>query len=359
MTLHVFNPEHEHALAADLAVFTPPHAARQLRSDLSFLPALWAEDGDVVIVDNVSLARERWMNVKLQRRPDVSFATLGSVKEFFSCGKEVSVSPWGWDKTIRTTLLRAGVPAEMMPSEEALAVVRRLSNRSLAVRMLTFLADGEGLTGYACVCETYEDVCRFLARHGEIVVKAPWSCSGRGVRYITEGALTDNDSHWIQRVISLQGSVVAEVRCRKEVDFAVEFMAERDGSVRAMGLSLFTTSGSAYTGNVLATEEEKRCHIAEYLPLERLDSVIRRIERLLADSISGAYVGPLGVDMMVTAGDCGAYSTLYHLNPCVEINLRRTMGHVALALSERGQRGVMGITYEDKSYNITLTNNIL
>ncbi len=359
MTLHVFNPEHEHALAADLAVFTPPHAARQLRSDLSFLPALWAEDGDVVIVDDVSMARKRWQNVRLQHRLDVSFATLGNIGEHFSCGQKVSVSPWGWDKTLRTTLLRAGVPAAMMPSEETLAIIRRLSNRSLAVRMLTLLADGEGLTGDACVCNTYEDVCRYLARHGEIVVKAPWSCSGRGVRYVTEGALTDNDSHWIQRIISQQGSVVAEVRCRKKLDFAVEFMAEEDGSVRAMGLSLFTTSGSAYTGNMLATEEEKRCRIAEYLPLERLDSVTRRIEQFLADSISGVYVGPLGVDMMVTAGDCETDSTQYQLNPCVEINLRRTMGHVALALSERGQRGVMGITYEDKSYNITLTNNNL
>ena len=52
MTLHIFNPEHDIALAANLANFTAPHAGRQLRHDLGFIPALWAEEGDSVLVDN-------------------------------------------------------------------------------------------------------------------------------------------------------------------------------------------------------------------------------------------------------------------------------------------------------------------
>ena len=41
MKLHIFNPEHDLALAANLKQFTAPHAGRQLRSDLAFIPALW------------------------------------------------------------------------------------------------------------------------------------------------------------------------------------------------------------------------------------------------------------------------------------------------------------------------------
>ena len=47
MTLHIFNPEHDIALASGLANFTAPHAGRQLRHDLGFLPAIWAQEGDV------------------------------------------------------------------------------------------------------------------------------------------------------------------------------------------------------------------------------------------------------------------------------------------------------------------------
>ena len=53
-----------------------------------------------------------------------------------------------------------------------------------------------------------------------------------------------------------------------------------------------------------------------------------------------SYTGPFGVDMMVVAGEKG-----FLLHPCVEINLRRTMGHAALALTpvEDGLRYVMRI----------------
>ena len=52
MTIHIFNPEHDIALSMNADRFTPPHNVRQLRSDMAFLPSLWAEEGDVVIVDD-------------------------------------------------------------------------------------------------------------------------------------------------------------------------------------------------------------------------------------------------------------------------------------------------------------------
>ena len=59
MILHVFNPEHDLALASGLGNFTAPHAGRQLHSDLDFLPALWARGGDAVLVGNADAAFRR------------------------------------------------------------------------------------------------------------------------------------------------------------------------------------------------------------------------------------------------------------------------------------------------------------
>ena len=359
VTIHIFNPEHDHALAANLARFTPPRAARLLRSQLAFLPALWAEDGDIVVAEDVAAAENAYRELKLKVRPEVVFTTLGSVRKLLADYDKVEVKPWGWDITIRETLLRAGIPAEVMPREEALAEVRALSNRRTAVELLEHLRGSEYTTGISRVCDTYEEVRTFLKEYHDIVLKAPWSCSGRGVRNLNIATISENTQLWAEGVLRQQKSIIAEMRCAKVADFAVEFNAEADGSVKAVGLSLFATAGGAYTGNLLASEENKRASIAKYIPLTVLDDVTREIERYLSHCIGGVYTGPFGVDMMVVEGDGDAATPRYLLNPCVEINLRRTMGHMALALSRHGHRGMMDIKFENNAYKIILTNKNL
>ena len=63
MKLHVFNPEHDLALAANLSNFTAPHAGRKLRADLGCLPALWADEDDVVLVENIEQAKKTYAAV--------------------------------------------------------------------------------------------------------------------------------------------------------------------------------------------------------------------------------------------------------------------------------------------------------
>ena len=56
MKCFVFNPEHDIALSVNSEFWTAPHAGRQLRSDLGWLPAIWGEKGDVILVDDVESA---------------------------------------------------------------------------------------------------------------------------------------------------------------------------------------------------------------------------------------------------------------------------------------------------------------
>ena len=63
MKLHIFNPEHDTALAANKAPFTPPHAARQLHHDLGFISAVWADEVDLVVVDDKGSAKEAWKRI--------------------------------------------------------------------------------------------------------------------------------------------------------------------------------------------------------------------------------------------------------------------------------------------------------
>ena len=103
MVLHVFNPEHDLALASGLSNFTAPHAGRRLRADLGYLPALWAGDDDCVLVEHVEQARRAYGRLR---------ARVGGAPKRFVDKTQLSrlaidrVEPWGWDMALRATLIR-------------------------------------------------------------------------------------------------------------------------------------------------------------------------------------------------------------------------------------------------------------
>ena len=133
----------------------------------------------------------------------------------------------------------------------------------------------------------------------------------------------------------------------KVKDFAMEFYSDGQGNVSYLGLSLFHTVNGAYTGNILAHEEVKREMIIRYVSTDTLQQVQERIKVLTGAMYKGRYKGPFGIDMMVVATD---EKDGFLLHPCVEINLRRTMGHVALSIPPfaDGYARVMQIVLTDK-----------
>lgn len=349
-TIYIFNPDHDLALAANQKNFTPPHAGRQLRSDLGYLPALWAKNGDIILVEDKACAMNGYRKLKLNYRPNVTFIDYSELKALMKSGGQFVFQPWGWNIALCDRLERAGVPASLMPSRAALDTIRQLSSRHLAVKLLDHLEAIDGVIGFSRPCYTYEELLIFLDNNEDIVAKAPWSSSGRGVRYMNRDTVDFNALQWVNNTIIRQGSIIAEIRCNKVHDFAVEFMANPDGTVKACGLSVFKTERGAYTGNLLDTEEKKREWLSRYVVPEFMDKIVREIELFLQENIRGQYVGPLGVDMMITSPD-------FLLNPCIEINLRCTMGHVALALSNMGHTGSMRIDYENRTYKLRLIQN--
>ena len=349
MVLHIFNPEHDIALAANLSNFTAPHAGRQLRHDLGYLPALWADGNDYVLVENVEDARRDFARV--MHRTFDRFVDKRQLAKL----DITRVEPWGWDLSLRSFLLRYGVKA--VPTEEEIAMMRELSHRKYAVDLLREL-EFEGTTGKSWRTDLMSEVEQSLQSYRRIVVKAPWSSSGRGVRFL-DNSLNDYQRRWIKNVIASQGSVVIETYCHKVKDFGMEFESDGKGTVRYLGLSLFHTQNGAYTGNVLAMEDEKQEIINRYISEDLLNSVREKICTILGALYKGKYAGPFGVDMMVVRGDDNVQSSMFNgpflLNPCVEINLRRTMGHVALELSKQCPSGhVMRVDYSDNTYKLKI-----
>ena len=340
MKLLVFNPEHDLALAANLSNFTAPHAGRQLRTDLGYISAVWAATDDRVLVENVEDAERRFL--RLMRRPFSRFIDKDQIRRY----DFTAVDVWGWDLAIRASLLRWGVDARLMPIATQIDAIRQLSHRRYAMQLLNNL-QMSGTIGDACETDR-------LHSGEHLVVKAPWSSSGRGVRFI-DGTMNIYDSGWLRHVIEKQGSVMVEPYYNKVKDFGMEFLSDGRGAVSYVGLSLFQTSNGAYTGNILADEEEKEAMISRYIPVDLLKTVQGKICDFMGVLLKDRYVGAFGIDMMVVRREDGDG---FLLHPCVEINLRRTMGHVAISLTEHCSAlpRLMKIEYNSNIYKLRISN---
>lgn len=347
MKLLVFNPEHDLALAANLSNFTAPHAGRQLRADLGFIPAIWAAANDFVLVENVEDAERRFL--RLTRRPFGRFIA----KELLCKLQFSAVDVWGWDLAIRAYLLRWGVDAAVMPTVTQIDAIRQLSHRRYAMQLLERL-QMPGTIGRSCETDQMEMIADRLQSGEHLVVKAPWSSSGRGVRFM-EGDMNIYDNGWVRHVIEKQGSVMVEPYYNKVKDFGMEFVSDGKGIVSYVGLSLFQTSNGAYTGNILASEDEKEYMISRYISVDLLKAIRQKICTLMGVLLKDRYAGAFGIDMMVVRRDDGDG---FLLHPCVEINLRRTMGHVAINLTERysGLPKLMKMEYNSNVYKIRITS---
>lgn len=358
MRLHIFNPEHDIALAANQPRFTAPHAGREMRADLGFLPALWATDGDLVLVDDVEAAMESVRHVGMYAA-DVVFVTYSDLQVLApTFDDDFVVEPWGWDRTVKEQLLRAEPSlARFVPSADRLDAMRQMSSRRFAAEnLLPRLRDAfDGLVGESRYCRTEDELLQFMEQYGKSVLKSPWSSSGRGVRYVQDAVPGDHLLGWARNVLRQQGGIMVEPLYSKVYDFGMEYKVRQDGTVEYCGLSLFETRGGAYTGSVCATEKDKREILSRYVDINLLDNVSLKIQELLGPLLKGVYSGVFGVDMMAVANE-GKEGFLLH--PCVELNLRRTMGHVALALTptEFDARRLMSVYYAGK-YKLRIQKN--
>ena len=199
MKLHIFNPDHDLALAANQKIFTAPHAGRLLRGDLSFIPALWADDGDLVLVDDIDNARDKVRHLCGYENQDrVEFVTKLQLQKIFADTMSVdSIHPWGWNLSLKEELRRIGCPDIMLPIDETMQKIRELSSRQWA---------STHLQSDVKFVSNLQDLILLVQQMQRAVVKAPWSSSGRGVRYLTALMLQDPGfSRWAERVIEKQG----------------------------------------------------------------------------------------------------------------------------------------------------------
>lgn len=290
-SLLIFNPDTDYALASGSDFYTPPASIIRLIEERPEQALAWGRDGDFLFSDISG-----WGNAEWER--------IGQIK------------PWGWNFALRRKLLDAGCPGHLLPSRNEIEAWRDMSHRRTTISFNRMM----GMEILPCEIRSEDASVSFWRENPGCWFKAPWSSSGRGV-ICTEELEEHHIRPWVRGIIRRQGSVIGESGVDRVVDFASEWEI-RDSKARYLGLSLFRSSGRGkYLGQSPLTQKEIYGLIAGHSD-EPLGDVLEKQRETLDRLISTRYRGPLGIDMLIDRNG--------KIYPCVEINLRRTMGHVAL-----------------------------
>ena len=320
--IYYFNPAHDMALANNTPFYMAPDEIVRMTYDLAVLPAWYAREGKVKI--------DEWRQVELLRSqigcaglfPDVQWTLEWESGEYM---------PWGWDPALLRTLRLAGVSEDCLLTDPQMERIRGLSGRQHCVEMLELLGKTPGVCGEARVCGSLQEVRYFMSEVGEVVLKSPWSGSGRGLLKVSPATWTDSVEGWVRRVLRTQGGIMAEPLYEKVRDFAMEFFADGAGGLFFLGYSLFDTDlHGNYKENRLLSDDRIVRILSAYVPASLLEQVRSELMAGLSSLLKNDYKGYLGVDMMI----CRVDGT-FRIHPCVEINMRQTMGMVAVQLSEQ------------------------
>lgn len=339
-TLLVFNPDHDLALANGDCHYLPPNSAVQFADDVAALPSWLFGCGYVRIP---AFTNSQSMRSLFEILDNQAQLVLPSDVPNLSV---TQVQPWGWDNVVRNKLRNDGVRESLLPDDTFLQNVRRFSHRAFAAAAADFLKNKSDFAASfpqtAVALSDMIDIEQFMTDNKDVFFKLPWSGSGKGLKRGID-ALTDNLRGWLRNSLLKYGCVMGEKRLNVVQDFAMEF--ECFDHVNFCGYSLFNTQNGAYQGNILISNEQIRQKLACWIPLCELDEVQSLLQQFLTQQLLPHYQGFVGVDMFIFERN-GNFS----INPIVEINLRMTMGLLAVQLTKQfladNVSGTMNVRFE-------------
>lgn len=289
---------------------------------MALLPALYADCNDWIAIDSDcpdALIKDSEYYQEATRK-NLRIIRIDMLAESMriASSKQFEIKPWGWNHTLRRRLVAAGVDESMLKSEEEIDRLRDLSHRRTGIKVQHFLQSliTDFTVPVAIEAFSVEDVMEFVTQNPDAFLKLPWSSSGRGVIRAADFPVIKL-REWAGGGIKRQGSVMCEKGFHRNLDFASEWLC-RNGDVVFLGLSIFRTSDDGrYLGNIIAPQQELNAILKEQVPIWS-ERIIKAQRLALKEIVAPYYDGPVGIDMLsATDGS---------LHPCVELNLRQTMG---------------------------------
>ena len=349
--VYLFNPTCELAVANSSANFMASANLRRFEDELSTLPGILAQPNDLVIVD-----RQPPQQFKDQLESAGFLPPLYRPMENFlsdpSCiPDEIGfLFPWGWSPSAHKLLqpFKSACSSDFLnsPVAEWHEIQRELYSRRSSLDILTGIITNGNLCNVLTlndlpeICTNHDDIIRLQQKWGQVVVKAPWSASGRGLQVLRPNEYNQTNRQVISGILKQQGYVVAGPWHNKVFDLSFQFFSFGNGNIEYKGLTSFSTdrAGHYVSNNIQEFPPDLNPEIEEFLKQN-----IPEIKNALHDTLnrsnySSDYYGWIGADAMIFRSDQGDLK----FHPCLEINCRFTMGAVALSLRDHLASGSTG-----------------
>ena len=348
--IHWFNPGHENAVRADNPHYTPPASVCRMMTDMALLPVWYGNEKDYVIINEAKESSRFLLSLPAEIRP----SAIPTLPCELPVSEPVEAAPWGLSPhSIRFfDTLRAQNANIVVPQWKE--IYKELTGRQTALKCLSkirmLLPDRFASLILPQFCSTTGEIRQFMTAYPPpYILKTPYSCSGRGLHWILTRDLDLQDTRWIEGSFKKQGVISIERALDKVCDFAMEFESDGNGNVNFKGLAVFCTlSKGAYFGNLLGSQDSLEKHLAGYIPTAYLHEIQEAVTSILTEEFGSLYRGYLGVDMLIYRQD-----NAFAVHPFIEINLRNTMGLVALQISNRfihpSSRGQLIIAFNKDS----------
>lgn len=339
---YLFNPTCEYAVANSNSSWQPNKLLQKMEADLATLPLFFTKPNDFVIVNNIP-SKEF---LKSLETIDISIPNFILIKEI-KTNKEIidlpkfKLLPWGWSPVAHRLLspLKQNCSDEFLksPVSNWQPGYRDLYSKKTALKILSkilldfpnkyFIDEHKK----AKICTTKKEIEILLKQWGELMVKAPWSSSGRGLQTVLKSNIHPKVWEKLLGIIKEQGYIIVEPFLNKKFDLAILF-EQKKGNILYKGISNFiTNSKGQYLGNYLNglpnNLDKKVADFVKSIPEIIIQPLINSIEN---SQLAKLYEGYFGVDTLIFLDDRNELK----INPCLEINLRQNMGILSLYLEK-------------------------
>jgi hypothetical protein len=174
-------------------------------------------------------------------------------------------------------------------------------------------------------------------RENTMLAKAPFSSSGKGLVWLPPGEMAQSERQILKGLLCKQATVSLERALDKQLDFSMHFeiapvtQGRRSSATNFIGYSLFQTNAKgAYEKSLLLSQEAIEKQLIKFISGDLLKQIRGQLLPIIDQIYAPHYRGAIGVDMLIYLD-----GNQTKLHPCVEINMRKSMGYLALKLFER------------------------
>ncbi|MFC0878505.1 hypothetical protein ACE01N_18065 [Saccharicrinis sp. FJH2] len=350
--IYYFNPTAEMAVANGIFSYQPPALLQSFERDMASVMLYFAGKSDVVLIHQHP--NESFLDKIRSIKPDLpEFMTMNQLID--SGRKFDELVPWGWSPVVYKTLESVFPLLKDNFKQSAFYTwdqqYKTYYSRMTSAKVLEQICNestrgvGEFAMLKATQCFRTSDVQYLLSENGKLVIKAPFSSSGRGLQMLRKHHLNNSNIAWINSILEKQEFVMAENLHHKIADLSFHFKLKNNMEPEYLGTVYFdTNSNGQFSGCFLDNHPENTINKITELFIENggIKIMAAAIRKYFKN-----YEGFLGVDAMIIE-----QSGHLLLHPCVEINPRFTMGLLTLRIRKNiGSDGYWKMLF-DKSGNL-------